>query len=816
MFQNYFKIAWRNLKSNKLFSVINVLGLAIGLTCCLLISLYLYHEWSYDTHHLKGDRLYQVGTISIQEGKQDRYATTAAPMAPAMQQEFPEIESTVRLMKLFQDDKTLFQYYAGSEMRSFYEAGGYMADSTFFKIFTYPFKEGDPLTALDEPNSIVLSEELATKIFGGEEAVGKTIHINSTTNGAFDFKVTGVYKTAATPSHIDARFILSMQSGEVGPWLRAMDNNMANNNLFYTYLLLKPGTNAPELEAKFDGFVRKYMGEDLKSAGRDRKQFLTLVKDIHLYANTEGNVTPGGSATYLYILLSIAVVTLLIACVNFMNLSTARSSKRAVEIGVRKVLGAEKGALVGQFLSEAVLISVIAFLVAILFSYLLLPYFEKVSDKAFQFSLAQYGWLLVGALLITLLAGLLAGLYPAFYLSAFKPIKVLKGKFSNSLGAISFRKVLVVFQFVIAVALIVASVTISNQMRYLRNKDLGFTKDQQLVIPLRSSTAKEMYTSFKNDLMNNPAITAAGASIYYPGISNVTDWLLYKQGTPSDQTKTVFINRVDETFLNTLGIQTVAGRLFSKDFPADTLDRIILNEQAVKSFGFLSPQDAVGKNIAAQRDGEVLFQIVGVVKDFHFKGLHSTIESYGFLRSRTTNSFNYLIAHIKGEKTEAALSSIAAAWQKRNPSEPFEYSFLDGDFQKNYVTEDRLSSIIRYFTIVAIFISCLGLFGLAAFTAEQRTKEIGIRKVLGANVSGLVALLSKDFLILVLIALLIASPIGWFVMHQWLQDFAYRVDINWWIFVVAGLLALLIAFVTISIQAIRAATANPVKNLRTE
>lgn len=816
MFQNYFKIAWRNLKSNKLFSLINVLGLAIGHTCCLLISLYIYHEWQYDTHHLKGDRLYQVGTLSIQEGKGDRYATTAAPMAPAMQQEFAEVESTARLMKLFQDDKTLFQYKDGGEMRSFYETGGYMADSTFFQLFTYTFKEANPETALEQPNSIVLSEEIANKLFGNEEAIGKTIHINSTTNGAFDFKVTGVYQPSATPSHIDARFIQSMQSGEVGPWLRAMDNNMTNNNLFYTYLLLKRDADAQKLEKKFEGFVQKYMSEDLKAAGRDRKQFLTPVKNIHLYANTNGNVTPGGSATYLYILLSIAVVTLLIACVNFMNLSTARSSRRAIEIGVRKVLGAEKASLVKQFLCEAVLIALIALLVSLLFSYLLLPLFEEISGKDFQFSVAHYSGLFMGALLVTLLAGLMAGIYPALYLSAFKPIKVLKGKFSNSLGAVSFRKVLVVFQFVIAVALIVASVTISNQMHYLRNKDLGFQQEQQLVIPLRSSKAKEMYTSFKNDLLNNSAVSHAGASVYYPGITNVTDWLLYKQGAPTDQTKTVFINHVDETFLNTLGIQPVAGRLFSKDFPSDTLDRIILNEQAVKQFGFLSPEDAIGKNIATQWDGEVLFQIVGVVKDFHFKGLHSTIESYGFLRSRSSSAFNYLIAYTKGSNMQNTLSSIAASWQKLNPDEPFEYSFLDQDFQKNYLAEDRLASIIRYFTIVAIFISCLGLFGLATFTAEQRTKEIGIRKVLGANVSGLVALLSKDFLILVFIALLIASPIGWYIMHQWLQDFAYRVDVSWWIFVVAGCLALLIAFLTISIQAIRAATANPAKNLRTE
>ncbi|HVG42985.1 MAG TPA: ABC transporter permease, partial [Chitinophagaceae bacterium] len=328
MFGNYLKIAFRNLKRNKIFSIINVFGLAIGLTCCLLICMYLYKEFSYDKHHALADRIYQVGTSSIYEGKESRYSTTAAPMAPVMQQEFPEIESTVRLMKLFEEDKTLLQYGDGKNINSFYETNGYMADSTFFHMFSYTFKEGNGATALDHPNSIVLSEEIAKKLFNNEPALNKTIHINSTTNGSYDYKITGVFIPATTPSHIDARFILSMQSGEVGPWIRSLEG-MVNNNLFYSYLLLKPGTDAKRLESKFDNFINKYAGEDLKASGRDRKQFLIPLKDIHLRANTEGNVTQGGSLTYLYILISIAIVTLLIACVNFMNLSTARSSKRA-------------------------------------------------------------------------------------------------------------------------------------------------------------------------------------------------------------------------------------------------------------------------------------------------------------------------------------------------------------------------------------------------------------------------------------------------------------------------------------------------------
>ncbi len=802
------------MRKNKLFSFINILSLSVGLVCCMLISMYIYHEFSYDVHQKKGDRLYQLGTYSVMNGEESRSAHTPAPMATAMKQEFPEIEAVTRIAQAFQDDKTLLQYQSGKDVRSFYETKGFFADSTYFSLFTYSFKEGDPETALNNPNSVVLSEEIARKIFGKEPALNKTLHINSTTNGEFDFKVTGVFMPSKTPSHIDARFIMSMQGGELGQWVNSL-TGMVNNNMFFSYLLLKPGADPKKLEAKFDGFIKKYAGEDLKASGRNRKQFLTLVRDIHLHA-TEGNVTPGGNLNYLYILLSIALVTLLIACVNFMNLSTARSSKRAIEIGVRKVLGAEKSSLIRQFLWEAILLSLISLMISLVFTALLIPVFEEVSAKEFLFSSRQYLSFISVFLLISLLAGLLAGIYPAFYLSAFKPIKVLKGKFSNSLAAISFRKVLVVFQFVISVALIVASVTIGNQMRFLRNKDLGFQKDQQIVIPLRTSNAKNMYTSFKQELLTSSAIASVGASRFYPGLANTMDWLLYKQGNTAAQNKDVYMNRVDNTFLQTLRIKPVAGRVFSENFPADTLDRIVLNAHAIKEFGFKSPSDAIGKNIVADFGSEkVLFNIIGVVNDFHFKDLHSSIESYGFLLDRR-QSYNYIIAYAQGSNIKAAVNSVSAIWAKLNPTEPFEYSFLDQDFQKNYVAEERLAAIIKYFTIVAIFISCLGLFGLTTFSVEQRTKEIGIRKVLGASAAGIVSLLSKDFLKLVIISFVVASPLAWYFINKWLENFAYKAPFTIWIVLTAWIVALLIAFLTISFQAIKAAIANPVKSLRTE
>jgi putative ABC transport system permease protein len=814
MFKTYIKLAFRNLVKNKAFSLINIFGLAIGLTCCLLISMYLYKEFSYDKHQKFSSRLYQLGTLGIKDGVEQKSGTTPAPMVPAMQHEFPEIESNTRLLGAFQDDKTLLQYQEGKEIRSFYETQAYFADSTFFRLFSYDFKEGDPVTALNEPNSVVLSQEIAEKIFGKESALNKILHINSTTNGEYDYKVTGVFIPSKNPSHIDARFILSMKGGDVGAWVNEM-TDMVNNNLFYSYLLLKPGADPKKLEAKFADFIERHAGAELKSSGRYKKQFLTKVADVHLYG-PEGNVTAGGSLRYLYILISIAIVTLLIACVNFMNLSTARSSKRAAEIGVRKVLGAEKRSLVFQFLYEAILLAFISFLIALGLAALLMPLFEKISGKEFSFSTGEYGALAVVFLVVALIAGLIAGIYPAFYLSAFNPIKVLKGKITNSLAAISLRKVLVVFQFVIAVALIVASITIGNQMRYLRTTDLGFQKEQQVIIPLRSTIAKNVYPSFKDAFSNNTSIEAVGASTYYPGIRNSTDWLMYKQGNAPDITRDVFINKVDENYLQTLNVKLIAGRLFSKDFPGDTLNRIVLNEKAIKDFGFASAEEAVGKNIAATRNGqEMPFPIIGVVKDFHFEGLQSEIKAYGFLRSRT-GSYNYLIAHIRPGNIKTGLNAMNSAWLKFNPNEPFEYSFLDQDFQKNYEAEERLAGIIKYFTIIAIFISCLGLFGLTTFSVEQRTKEIGIRKVLGASTAGIVSLLSKDFLRLVVISFVVASPLAWYFIHKWLEGFAYRAPFTIWIILAGWLVALLVAFFTISIQAVKAALTNPVKNLRTE
>ncbi|AFD05405.1 ABC-type antimicrobial peptide transport system, permease component [Solitalea canadensis DSM 3403] len=814
MIRNYIKIAWRSFMKNKTFTFINIFGLATGLVCCLLIALYLNHELNYDASHKKGDRIYLLGTIFSRQGNENKSAGTPFPMGPAMQQEFPEIEQTTHLLKAFADDKTLLQYNENGKVKSFYETRGYLTDSAFFNVFTYSFKEGNAAIALKEPNTIVISDKIAAKIFGEEPALGKVIHINSNTNGEFDFKVAGVFTAAKIPSHIDAQFFMSIKGGGIDSYIGS-STDMVSNNMFYTYFLLKPEADWKGLEAKFPAFIEKHTGKELRAAGVGKKQYLTPLKKIHLDTTTENTATPPGSRTYLYILASVAFFTLLIACINFMNLSTARSAKRSTEVGVRKVLGAEKSSLIRQFLSESLLMSFFAFLFAIVVTWALTPLFGQLAGKDLNMSVLQHGWLLVAFFALAIITGLLAGIYPAYFLSSLRPVKALKGKLSNSLAAVSIRKFLVVFQFVISVVLIVSSVVIYNQMDFMREKDLGFEKEQQIVVPLRSSTAKKMYASLKEEVGRDPHVVSAGGCYFYPGIMNASDMRLYPEGKTIEDARLVFMNYIDDSYLKTLQIKPVAGQLFSKEFATDSITKVVLTEKTIKDLGFASAQQAVDKSIWFNWQGrDYKFIIIGVVNDFNFQDLRTPIKAMGF--QLADSNFNYLIVHANASSIQHVLKSIEAKWQKLNPNEPFEYTFLDADFAKTFQAENRLLSIVGYFTLIAILISCLGLFGLATYSAEQRIKEIGIRKVLGASISSIVLLLSKDFLKPVLLATLIAFPIGWYAMHKWLEDFAYRTNIGWSVFLIAGVLAVAIALITVSFQAIKAAIANPVKSLKTE
>jgi putative ABC transport system permease protein len=818
MFKNYVKIAWRNLLKNKTATAINIFGLTVGLAACMLIVIYVVHENSYDRHLKNSSQIYQLGTTFIREGKENNTPGNPFVLGETMQQEFPEVQVNTKLLSIFTEEKTLMRYNPEKGApQTFYEPKGFIADSAFFSVFSYEFAEGNPAVALKNPKSIVLSEEIAKKFFGNQPALNKNITVGSNlTGGDVVFTVTGVFKASNKPSHLNANFFLAFKGGAMEEYVKQQGVNFVNNNMFLTYLLLKPGTDATKLQAKFPAFIQKYAAADLKAAGFSKKQFLVNLKDIHLQPDFEGNPTPSGNVTYLYILVSIAVFILLIACINFMNLATARSSRRSAEVGVRKVLGAEKSALIKQFLSESLLMSLVAFVLSVGVTVLSLPVFSELAGTALSFSFKDDMVLIAAFFVLAIVTGLLAGSYPAFYLSSFKPIKVLKGKISNTLAAVALRKGLVVFQFVISVALIIATVVIQRQMVFLRSKDLGFEKAQQIVIPLRSETAKKSYTSLKNAISGSKDVQSVGASVYYPGIFNAEDNNFYKQGQDAAQAKNTRTNRIDDNFLQTLNIKLKAGRLFSSGFTADTGRNIIINEKAVNEIGFASAEKSIGEKLLFQFRGETLdYTVVGVVKDFHFEDLQQPITPYAFTLNESTN-FNYLIVHGNGKNIKQALAAIEESWGSVVANEPFEYSFLDADFNKNYEAQERLSAIVTYFTLIAIIICCLGLFALAAFSAEQRIKEIGVRKVLGATTAGIVALLSKDFLKLVMIATVVASPIAWYVMTHWLENFAYRTTISWVVFAITVIAAVGIALITISFQAIKAAMQNPVKSLRTE
>jgi putative ABC transport system permease protein len=818
MFKNYLIIAWRNLLKHKTAAAINVFGLTVGLASCMLIVIYIVHENSYDKHFKNSEQIYLIGTTFIREGKENNTAGTPFVIGETMQQEFPEIQSNAKLLSIFTEDKTLLRYSpAIGTPQTFYEPKGYIADSSFFNLFSYEFTEGNFATALTNPASIVLSEEIARKFFGTQPALNKSITVASNlTGGDVMFTVTGVFKEDARPSHIDARFFLSLKGGAIDDLVKRQGPNFVNNNMFLTYLLLKPGADVAKLQSKFPSFIRKYAGADLKVAGFDKRQFLVNLKDIHLKRDMDITTSPSGNVGYLYILGSTAVFILLIACVNFMNLSTARSSKRSAEVGVRKVFGAEKSGLIKQFLGESLLMAMIAFVLSLGVTKLLIPVFSDLSGKSLSFTFTENAELIAYFFLLSIATGLMAGSYPAFYLSSFKPIQVLKGKISNTLAAVALRKGLVVFQFVISIALIVATVVIQKQMIFLRSTDLGFDKEQQIVVPLRSETAKKAYASLKAEISRSKDVQSVGASVYYPGIFNPEDINFYRNGQDASMSKNTRTNRIDDSYLQTLNIKLVAGRLFSSKFTADTGRNIIINEKAVSEIGFASAEKSIGEKVLFKFRNETLdYTVVGVVKDFHFEDLQQPITPYGFTLNEGQD-YNYLIVHGTGHNIKETMIAVEKSWKSAVAGEPFEFSFLDADFQKNYQAQERLSSIVIYFTTIAIVICCLGLFALAAFSAEQRVKEIGVRKVLGATTESIVALLSKDFLKLVLIASLIASPIAWYVMNEWLNSFAYRTAINGTVFVITIAAAILIALVTISFQAIKAAVQNPAIALRND
>ncbi|GAB3938622.1 ABC transporter permease [Larkinella terrae] len=817
MIRNYLLVAWRNLIRSKSFSAINILGLSIGMTCCMLLLLYIRSELSFDKHHRNASDLFLVKSdVIYPTGAQEENPRQSSPYAAALKAEFPEIEQVTRLKTNFSESKVLLQVHEDNQrLQSFYETNGYQADSTFFDLFTYQFTEGDPKTALNDVHSVVLSEEVAHKLFGEKPALNRIIKINGQTGNGENFQVTGVYRDESTRSHIDARFLVPMTAGWVGSFLREQPQNFYYNNMFHTYLRLRPGSDAQQLNRKLPAFIEKYAREGLKGSGFDKKISLLPVSDLHLYGQMREIITPTSSMTYLYILASIAIFTLLIACINFMNLATARSAKRAAEVGIRKVMGAGRGLLVRQFLGESMFLSAIGLVIAFGLVAVLLPVFNQLTDKQLNFRELIEPEIIGSFVALTLLTGLLAGSYPAFYLSVFNPVQVLKGRFANSISAIALRRGLVVFQFVISIGLVFATLVIQQQMRFLQNQPLGFTKEQQLVIPLRSEAAHKAYAGLQNEIRQNNQVTGASGTKYYPGIRSPSDVGLYRPDQNVGQAQYVKTNFVGPDFMKLMGFQLLKGRIFSTEFPGDTNLRMVVNETVLRKMG-VPLEKAVGYKLKFGDKGDASLEIVGVVKDFHFEDLHQPIQPYAFLLLNDANSYNYLVVHVNTAQVDNVLAFAEQKWKALVPDEPFEYSFIDEDFQRNYQTDARTSAIVGYFTGIAILISCLGLFGLAAFAAQQRTKEIGVRKVLGASVGSIVGLLSKDFIKLIVIALVIASPLAGYAMNRWLQGFAYKIAIEWWMFALAALLIVAIALLTVSFQSIKAALLNPVKSLRSE
>ncbi|MFL5748584.1 MAG: ABC transporter permease [Niastella sp.] len=808
MFKNYIKIALRNLWKSKGFSAINIIGLAIGLATCLLIMLFVLDELSYDRYNKKAGRIYRVDSDIKFGGNHFVLATVTDPMGPTLKKDYPQIEQYVR----FRGMGGLLVKKGNENVQ---EDHVIYADSTLFDVFTLPIIDGNPQTALQAPNSLVITETTARKYFNTTQAVGKNFIVNNRDN----YKVTGVIKDIPAQSHFNYDFFVSMATLE-----ESRRNNWLSNN-FNTYIVLKEGADPKKLEAQFDALVEKYVGpqvmqfmsinlDEFKKSGNYEKHFLTPLTSIHLHSDKEAELGPNSNIQYVYIFSAIAFFILLIACVNFMNLSTARSANRAREVGVRKVLGSLKANLVKQFLTESILISCIALVLALALTFAMLPTFNHLSAKEIKLDLLSSPWLLPILLMMVLITGLLAGSYPAFYLSSFKPIQVIKGKLASGFKTSWLRSGLVVFQFAISIILIIATIVIYKQLRYIQSHKTGFNREQVLVLHNTQPLGSKAKT-FRDEVVKISGVENATMTGYLPTNGWRNDNPVFADPT-LDQKKAVSMQTwdVDDQYIPTLGMQLAAGRNFSMEFPTDSTG-IIINEAAAKMYGF---NDPIGKNLYFIRDlnnpkNVSTLHIVGIVKDFNFSSLRQQVMPLSFFLGQNPGN---IALRIHSTDIHHLVTQIERLYKELAPGEPFNYTFMDEDFSNIYRTEQRMGVIAISFSSLAILIACLGLFGLAAYAAEQRTKEIGIRKVLGATVSNITTMLSKDFLRLVIVAAVIAFPLAWWVMHSWLQDFAYRTSISWWVFIMAGVVAALIAVFTVSFQTIRAALMNPVKSLRNE
>ena len=789
MLKNYLKIAFRNLRKNPGYSSINILGLSIGLSCFIVIMAYIHYETNFDQFHEKADRTYRV---VVQQPDNfylgtNHFAVTPAPLENAITQDFPEVETATTIGKR--------SLYLSVEDRAFNESG-IIASPSFFDVFTFPLFEGDPQTALTSPNSIVLTKNLANKIFGEKPAIGKTI----TRKDGMEFTVTGIIEKVPENSHFTFDFITPASSDEQ----YAKNVEEWRNSGWFTYIVLKDGTDATQLQSKFPEFIAKY-------SSTDYKYYLQPLTDIHLRSNINFELSANNNITYIYIFVGIAILVLLLAAVNYMNLAVAQSIKRSKEVGLRKVIGAHRGQLIIQFLSESLLSALLALFLALLLSDLVLPLFVELVERPLSLSFLQYPTYLAIILGSTLISGLISGSYPAFFITHLQPNEALKGTHQKKSRHFNLRNLLIVGQFATSIILVVGSIVIYQQMQYVQTTEMGYDREHILTLSIQDRQLNQKFDLIRQKLMQYPGIEEVSASLHLPNSIDAQTVIQGWEGSEdSEHEQPIYITGAGYNFIDLYDMEILAGRNFSKDISSDTTaGAYLINETAAKALGW-SIDSAVGKSISAWAGKGT---VVGVVKDFHMHSLHMQIEPLTIFLA--PNEFNYISLKLQGNNLSETVN-YATKTLTDFSGFPVSYSFLDDVFDDQYKSEIKLNKIITYFTLLALFIACLGLFGLSAYSAEQRTKEIGIRKVLGASVTGIVSLVSKDFIKLILISFLIAAPVGYFIMQQWLKDFTYKTNIGMDVFLVSGFGIILIAVFTVSWQSIKAALTNPVKSLKSE
>ena len=814
MIKNYLKVAFRNLLRFKTYSFINIAGLAVGIACCLLILLYIQNEVSYDSFNKNAGRIFRINT-DLKFGATE-LAIPVVPdlMGPLMKQDFPQIEEYTRIYNW--GGKKLVK--KGENFNT--EIGCAYVDSTFFKVFTFQAVSGKTDKVLNEPNTVVITESIARKYFNTASAAGK--FIETTDNGGTLYKVSAVIKDMPYNSHFRFDFLFPMKN------LNYDWGNLVSSN-FHTYLLLKKGVNYKDFEKKLEVFNEKYAmpyaqkflhitKEAFEKAGNRIKYSLIPLTDIHLYSKRIQEISPSGTIQYVYIFSAVALFILLIACINFMNLTTARSANRAREVGIRKVLGTERKNLVYQFLTESILTALIAVIIAVIIVYHVLSFFNNMSGKELEINKLYSSSILLFLISLPFIVGLMAGSYPAFFLSRFNPVNIIKGKLAAGSRSGGLRSVLVVFQFATSIILITGTIIIYKQLNYIQNTNLGYQKEQVLIINDAYNLGNNV-DAFKNEMLNIPGVISATTSGFLPIPSQRNFTAFYREANQvAESGFTMQRWDIDYDYLKTLGIKIVEGRNFSREFGSDS-SSIILNEAAVRQLGYEltegSKNNSINKPVYTWegRSSIVKYNVIGVVKNFHFESFHQNIGPLCFILKRSTGLISFKVS---ASKIPVIIKEAETKWKRMAAGTPFTYKFLDDSFNEVYKAEHRVGIIALSFSTLAIIVACLGLFGLATFLAEQKTKEIGVRKVLGASVPAILLMLSKEFIKWIAIANIIAWPLAYYFMDKWLQEFAYRISINWWLFIIAGVVALIIALITVSFQAVKAATANPVKSLRYE